>query len=372
MAHLLEQLSAGHNGEGFVPIVVIIDRIDVCQDIVGDSLPELARLIASGGRRHLFILASADVRLPLEPELAKAFRYRYWLRDDQSHIMEDAEGGLVRSYHPPSAEVPFPRRGKTRPLGRLEMDDVHRLVMEAPDRGLTVGVDDVRHEAVQLMPFPGIAVVGPAGSGRTSLLYSLCEQAAARTGSPVPILAGYAVPECNWLVDVRSMWASEGAKTPEAMLQTLRNVMSPAYPLLAIDDLDRLDLSITAMELVADPSLSFRMELGNRISADRISVLATGPIEVLLGKQVLENRLTDALHATHQNFVVLCPLPEEVGADRIGSYSLHRRIAARPGHVYRPGSGIAVSRGRRSELVVALSDDVHEAVDAMPAEKPAW
>lgn len=374
LAHLIEQISAEYVGEIPAPVLVALDRLDLCQEALGANLGALARAIASGGRRNVFIVATADRRLPLEPELAKAFRHRYHLRDDQTHIMTDPEDALIRAYLPPvsgqSTRI-SPSLLVRRPLGFMSPAAMDQLLTAMTPRGIAFGVDEVRHEPVELTVMPGIAVTGPASSGKTSCLLSLCWHTAVRTNRPVTLLADYDLPACDWLIDVRRRWLNARCTSPSDMFRLLTSAMSPDVPVLAIDDLDRLGILIAGLGILPDPTSMFRTELESFISNKRVSVLAAGPVEILGGKSAGENRLTDSLHAMHQNFVVLQPLPEEVVSDR-GLYGLRRRIAPLPGRVYPQGSGIAMNRTGRHEICVRVPDAVQQVLEHLPKDTGIW
>jgi Ni2+-binding GTPase involved in maturation of urease and hydrogenase len=374
LAHLVEQISVDYMGDVPAPLLIALDRLDLCQEALGGNLGALARSIASGGRRNVFIVATADRRLPLEPELSKAFRYRYHLRDDQTRIMTDPEEVLIRAYLPPTAALDpaVPSTAAVRrPLGFMSDAAMDQLLATASPRGIAVGVDEIRHEPVELTAMPGIAVTGPASSGKTSCLLSLCWHVAARTNRPVALLADYDLPACDWLIDVRRRWRDGRCATPDDMVRIFTAAMAPGAPVLAIDDLDRLNILIAGLGISPDPTYAFKTQLGSFISNNRVSVLAAGAIEILGGKAQPENQMSDGLHAMHQNFIVLQPLPEEIVADR-GLYGLRRRIAPLPGRAYPQGSGIAMNRTGRHEIRVRIPGDVQQVLNHLPKDTGIW
>lgn len=363
LAHVLRQLEASY-GTGCDPVLVLIDRIDAVQDFL--DVERWARLIASGGRSKVYVVATSDVRLPLDPLLRRSFAQAADFIDGYPGVAQLHDGGNIVLFHEPSSEeVPtkspaplaiyperrvYPGGVGTRPLGYGRREAGMDLT-ETSEDGVLLGVDRVRHEAVRLRIGQGMGVAGPARSGKTTALISICERqhlADARRRA-MPILLPYDLgPLPPHLFDVRA-WLQGTVPAEGASYANDLFGRQELLPCLAIDDIDQLRVTLSGAGMPVTSITTFLTALDVRVNARSLSLLATGPPDTFLvglelGREVLSFR---------RQLLMLQPLQAHLLAN-VGGVNAHQtlRLVSNPdlvengvgeGRLLRAGTSIETS-----------------------------
>lgn len=371
--HLLAQLEQDY-GERTAPVLVVVDRLDIVQDLLQD-VSGLARQIANGARRSIYTVASADSRLPLEPELRRAFRHRQDFVEEHVGLVQGMGAGAALTQVADPGR-PDPRRLDNllpRPLGevqerfpadRLYQTPGHWRPLGFPDvtaialptaagPGFALAIDEVRHEAVSLNLGDGIAITGTNDSGKTTTLLTICRHIFDRTRKRIPIIASRAVPvETDWLFDLSAWWGAG-----ERLVETGRdyaNVWQERDDLarvLVIDDLNHLDNHLR----VSIPEPGRRDELiialKESINLGELRIVASAPIEYFLG--LASPRLGAEQLSYRGQLINLQPLPTHLMRSWSGitseALALVANMSARE---YLPGQAALVNNGRRRDVTI--------------------
>lgn len=403
---LEQQLAQEYRPSGeMAEILVLIDRLDSVQDGI-HNLTRFARLVAGGGRNRLYFAATADPRISVDRDVRRAFRTYIEFDGDRPGVGVDDKGAVIEIADAPPATPPliaethgakeavrsfglvggdaFPveRNANSgwRPVGPINQEQFETATSSYQLPGVILGIDRVRHEAIQLSVVPSLGIAGNARSGRTTALITLGIRLAKRLEDTAPdayggvyILAPYEIPRVSdlpirsfdqLLSDVCSnLMRGEGRRPsdPEALVDAIRThpIANSSSPIVVlIDGAESYPEMFTQLrKTVGTPT---PWDWGSRVLEELVNrqacaLIATMNIRALPEGRDLPSLLRETvpIHFRGQHFVVFQPPPRHL----LESTSLNSGVSAQlvandSGYLYRPGEGAAVLRGVRRELLV--------------------
>jgi len=407
---LLDQLTAVYPSDGsHVPAtLVLLDRIELSDSaFLGDS--RLPQLIASAGGQGVFIVASQDENLSLEPQLRRAFRRRYVLLPFEEGVMVGEDQVVSRVFTLDVAKSVSPRHrsgrvelvpavrtigaGSPRPLGRLVSSDAGELAVTSVSRQVVpVGVNAIRHEQVLADFRDGLVVVdGSRGqSGKTTTLLSIAHTLHAATGRPALWLGASVepLPTAPYVVDLREHLRSFAESAVVATgrwplesnyTETFGSLLTGCLPILLLDDEEHFDFEDSlysvfgeqfnqsaqaslagALQSFAGSSLIFT------VCSRSVDAYFKGAFHIFTGYRYGVDQPT--------NMIMLRPPPRSalpiearsnVGTARLELVSNRRLID------YGPGEGVAMVGNRRCEYVCSPATEVSELIRLMRDKRVA-
>jgi hypothetical protein len=420
--HLLAQLDQDY-GSGIAPLLLLIDRIDVLQDALSEAR-HLARHIAGGGHRGVYVAATADPRLALDSELRRSFRLRCLFVGERPGVFETEDGVVGESSSvDPSAPFPYatplkpatlegttwPTRYPTtrdartsgiwRPVG-YDAAEPQTPELNMLEPGIVVGVDTVRHESVQASLVPGLGITGTERSGRTTTLLTIGLRAHARIAATLPrsagvfLLAPYEqIASPDWTIrnldmefaDLVLAYRRSTGGVPSdfeafwKLVQTHRLWSGNSRSVILIDEVERLDEMFPAFVRAmngAQSTVSFALAAVEQLANNmRVSIVGTMSFQTFPNGSGIHASLPAARRLAYagQNFLVLRPPPRHlVGETLLSSEDALRRVSNTTGREYRIGEGIATLLGRYRDLrvvpeisAIAFADESRRARDLL-------
>ncbi len=401
---LLDQLTATYPSDGTISpaTLVLLDRIELCDSaFLGD--PRLPQVIASAGGQGIFVVASQDENLSLEPQLRRSFRRRYVLLPFEEGVLvgEDQVVGRIFTLEvakglsaPPKSGgrelVPAVRSvgaGRPRPLGRMSSSDARGLAVTNVSRqSVPVGVNATRHEQLLADLREGVVIVdGHRGqSGKTTTLLSIAFTLHAATGRPALWLDASTVtlPPAPYVLDLREHLRSfaEAAVGATGRWPVERNyddafsaLRASCLPIVLLDDEERFSFedslySVFGEQFNQSAQGSLAGALQSFVSSSEVFTVCTRSVDAYF--KGASHAFTGYKYGVEQptNVIMLRPPPRSalpvearsnVGTAKLDLISNRRLIE------YGPGEGVALVGSRRSEYLAVVPPEVADCVQEM-------
>ncbi|WBP93212.1 FtsK/SpoIIIE domain-containing protein [Mycolicibacterium neoaurum] len=380
VSHLLAQLTENY-GAKTAPVLLLIDRIDVLQDVLGD-FTTLCRTIASGGRQNILCAATNDLHLDTDIEIRRAFSLRLsFVPDHEGILVEDAQpSSLIKVAHPSDftsrCENPrdkaqggtwlskFPQyrsydsTGNWRPFGVARIPEDVSPVALVEDAGVLLGIDQTRYESVYSSIGAGLAIAGDHQSGKSSLLRILAVQVAHKSEKKIPVLTKTEIDpnSDDWAVDLRSIWNC-AYNHHEDYIRALESDEA-IDRIIFVDDIDEIERILHSIPLLPSTFVGPLLHSFNdQVNAGVWKIVATGPFACFTSSRFLP--VGDDVLSYRNQLVNLQPpaahlTPVWSGFD-MQTRGLVTNITDKN---YAVGEAAYVHRGRRREIQIPYSAPV--------------
>jgi len=347
LAHLLvSQPARATLGHFDPPILLCIDRLDLLVPNLASSAADLVKILTEGPQNGLSLIATRDSRIPLDRQLHALFNTVLSVQPGATPgRFNDSAGISIQAY----PAVTVPQTATTRSsysLGRPTRSAFPDSTVRDWVGGLLLGVEELSHDPFQVFLREGLAIVGPATSGRTATLLTLAKRLWLRTGKPSLVLAD---PQ---LVDELGEAALDLAKffDSSGSLGTLQSDVAAGKhaPVLFVDDFDR---RARHMPNENNQASTLEANLFDLIKRSNIRLFGAGGYTSLSG-----SGLGEGLAYARRNFLVLQP-PQDISE---GGLAAHYRSYVRPraGRNYGVGEGIFVGLKQATDVVVVADEQI--------------